>query len=185
MPKARSLAKRINAGRPRLDGAREPSGRPSRSERGFAPMEIRRLVSAAIAGMRDPQWGTPLGWMFLSGKIDEKQYSAGVMWLGVVERGQKALGSPAVKSPSLARAIKAADPDPESDEGQAQTRREASAARAFFDAHAALCTAGLLPEHHVRALVEHHVVPVGYEAVLHTQSGLSALAGHFGLTGRH
>lgn len=81
------------AGRPAEEGIREPSGRLSRSaKRELGPdsvNEIVRMRAAALAGMRDPIWGTQLGRLFLTSKITAQQFRAGRQWCEVVDRWRK------------------------------------------------------------------------------------------------
>ena len=60
---------------------REPNGRPRRHrDSGPSPTEISRLRDAALAGMKDPIWGTQLGILHLSGKLTNSQLAAGKRW---------------------------------------------------------------------------------------------------------
>ena len=59
---------------------REPNGKPQRERSGPSPTEISRLRDAALAGMKDPIWGTQLGILHLSGKLTTSQLAAGKRW---------------------------------------------------------------------------------------------------------
>src|SRR3990167_6065285 len=63
----------------RTTAVREPNGRVQR-EREFEPALIRRLRDAALRGLRDAEWGTELGMMYLQGELTEGQYAAGIRW---------------------------------------------------------------------------------------------------------
>jgi len=69
-------------------------------------------------------------------------------------------------------------PDPDTEEGQKQARREASAMERFFEAHHVLLSAGKLAEATVRRLCEHNEGPCGMAELIALRNGLSALAGH-------
>jgi hypothetical protein len=87
---AQALAVMAKAGRKAQIGIREPSGRLSRSARKLlgadSVNEIRRVREAALAGMRDPLWGTQLGRLFLEGKISGEQFRAGRNWAELMEK---------------------------------------------------------------------------------------------------
>ena len=77
---------------------REPNGRPQR-ERETPPAQVRRLREAALAGLRDPQWGTELGRLLLTKAIDEAMYAAGRRWNEDAAKYRHVIGIRAVKSP--------------------------------------------------------------------------------------
>jgi hypothetical protein len=66
-----------HTGRRKSSGPREASGRLSRSLRdelgGYPPAAVKRLADAAIWNKMDLEWGTPIGQLFLAGKLDEFQ----------------------------------------------------------------------------------------------------------------
>ena len=72
--------------------ARTPSGQLSRAgrQREYPPAQVRRLRDAAMAGLRDPEWGTELGRLYLEGTITAAMYAAGKDWR---EKAAKFVGS--------------------------------------------------------------------------------------------
>ena len=77
---------------------REPNGQPKRSlnreSAGPSPTEISRLRDAALAGMKDPIWGTQLGILHLSGKLTNSQLAAGKRWAELARDYSAAVGAP-------------------------------------------------------------------------------------------
>ena len=73
---------------------REPNGKPQREPSGPSPTEISRLRDAALAGMKDPIWGTQLGILHLSGKLTSSQLAAGKRWGELARDYSAAVGAP-------------------------------------------------------------------------------------------
>ena len=92
---------------------REPNGKPQRERSGPSPTEISRLRDAALAGMKDPIWGTQLGILHLSGKLTSSQLAAGKRWAELAADYSAATQSPKPpRSVALeASAGSAVDPD--------------------------------------------------------------------------
>lgn len=158
--------------------AREPSGRPQR-ERLASPAEIRRLREAAWRGLRDPEWGTELGRLFLESSLTPLQYAAGRRFQRELAAYHSAIGAFPVRAISL-ESHRSTPPDPDSPAGKAQARREAEAIETFFEAHAVLVTTGA--ELLVRGLVERDEALNGLESLLRVRAGLSELARFYALT---
>jgi len=158
--------------------ARTPSGQLSRAgrEREFPPTQIRRLRDAAMAGLRDPEWGTELGRLYLEGTITASMYAAGKDWREKAARYVSTLGHFPVRTilPEEHRASPPADPD--TVEGQKRARREADAMERFFEAHHVLLSAGKMAEAGVRRLCEHNEGPCGMAELIALRNGLAALA---------
>lgn len=163
----------------RLITAREPSGRPQR-HRELAPSEVRRLRDAALCGLKDAEWGTELGRLYLTGAITETMYGAGKRWAEVASRYQAAIGIFPVRGPALERGARGANPDPDSDEGHKIARKEREAIEQFFAAHAVLLATGA--ELLVRRLCELNDAPSGPREYGAVKRGLEALAAHWALT---
>ncbi|MCC6889627.1 MAG: hypothetical protein IT536_13920 [Hyphomicrobiales bacterium] len=172
--------------RKRLVKARTPSGQLSRAarEREFPPAQIKRLRDAALAGLRDPQWGTELGRLYLQGTITASMYAAGKDWREKAARYVKSLNHFPVRSVRLEGRAGGLAPDPDTVEGRRQAKREADAMERFFEAHHVLLSAGKLAEHAVRRLCEHDEGPCGMAELMALRNGLAALAQHRGLTAR-
>lgn len=180
------VARTRKATKTKLVLIREPNGRASRSaeEKETAPAQVRRLRDAALAGMADEQWGTELGRLFLAGQITPPMYAAGKKWAERARRYQSAINCP----PASPKSCAAEDggfsepPDPDSVRGEEVASSDSLAVRAFQEAHAILCAAGLLAERAVRGVCERDEVMAGdiHRAALHR--GLHWLVDYWGLT---
>lgn len=170
----------------RLVTVREPNGRISRAgrETEYPPTQVKRLRDAAVAGMRDPQWGTQLGRLFLAGSISPEMYAAGRWWSEMAIRYQAALGSPLpfpkAISLDIGRGNQSADPD--SDAGRKEADRHRRAVATFHEAHAVLMGAGLAAERIIRRLCEDDVAPCGLGELMNARRGLLWVAEFRGLT---
>ena len=162
----------------RLLKARTPSGQLSRSgrEREFPPAQVKRLRDAAMAGLRDPEWGTELGRLYLEGTITASMYAAGKDWREKAARYVDTLGHFPVRTILLEGRGGSMPPDPDTPEGQKRARREADAMERFFEAHHVLLSAGKMAEATVRRLCEHNEGPCGMAELIALRNGLSALA---------
>ena len=177
MAKARKL---------RLVEVREPNGRISRArdEREYPPGQVKRLRDAAMLGLRDQEWGTEMGRMFLDGTLTAEMYAAGKWWRETAAKYQQAICAP----PPDARAVsfqigRGASPiDPDSEAGKTEARRHSAATVTFLESHAALMGAGLLAERAVRRLCEQDEAPIGEEQRQSVKRGLLWIAKYRGLT---
>lgn len=162
---------------------RESNGRIQREQQLPAPAEVRRLRDAALAGMRDPMWGTELGRLCLVGKINSAMFAAGKQWGEYAARYSQALCSPSPdpKAVNWDRGGGEA-PDPDSFEGRKEARRHARAVQSFIDASVALKDVGNRAERAVRAVCERDQILFGHENLMALTVGLSALSGFWGLT---
>ena len=162
----------------RLLKARTPSGQLSRAgrEREFPPAQVKRLRDAAMAGLRDPEWGTELGRLYLEGTITASMYAAGKDWREKAARYVDTLGHFPVRTILLEGRGGSMPPDPDTPEGQKRARREADAMERFFEAHHILLSAGKMAEATVRRLCEHNEGPCGMAELIALRNGLSALA---------
>src|SRR5690606_38163131 len=134
-----------------------------------APAEVRRLRNAALAGMRDPFWGSQIGCLFLAGKLTAEQFAAGKRWAERAALYSRALDSPSgLHAMDYNRGAGGAPVDPFSEEGLRQAERHRRAAASFVDAHVALCEAGSDVVKAVRSVCEDDEAPVG-------QNGLNNL----------
>ena len=132
--------------------------------------------------MRDPEWGTELGRLSLTGKITTDMHGAGRIWREQAHRYRNSIGIFPVRSARLELVSQAMQPDPESREGQKLARRDANLAEIFFAAHARLTATGTLAGSVVRRVCEEdepHCGELEYRAL---RRGLYALAQHYGLT---
>jgi hypothetical protein len=158
--------------------ARTPSGQLSRAgrEREFPPTQVKRLRDAAMAGLRDPEWGTELGRLYLEGTITATMYAAGKNWREKAAQYVNTLGHFPVRTILAEGRGGSLPPDPDTEEGQKRARREAAAMERFFEAHHVLLSAGKLAEATVRRLCEHNEGPCGMAEMIALRNGLSALA---------
>jgi hypothetical protein len=180
-------------GRPSKKGllvpVREPNGRLSRATSheidAKSPAEIRRLRDAAVAGMRDPEWGTEIGRLFLDGRLDAALFEAGKRWARLAVACRAAIAAPRQLPGASAFVEKSGghDADPDSDEGRKRAARDRQIVAEFMEAHAVLKGAGALSESVVRNVCEDNKAIGGHGQMLALTSGLSWLAQHWGWTG--
>lgn len=159
---------------------RTPTGALSRAgrERELPPTQVKRLRDAALAGLRDPEWGTELGRLYLAGTISASMYAAGKDWREKAARYIKTLDHFPVRTLPMDGRGGSAPADPDSEAGAAQARREAGAMERFFEAHHVLLSSGRLAERAVRHLCERDQGPCGMAELIALRNGLSALADH-------
>lgn len=163
---------------------RQPNGQPHR-EREFPPLQVKRLRDAAMAGMRDPEWGTELGRLYLARRISEVQYAAGKWWAETAGWYHQAIGVQPLRSPSAELGRGGSSPDPDSPKGQELATREAERAERYFEAHAVLLGAGAGAEKAVRDVCERSLCCVSASELMALRVGLFAIAVHRGLTDRN
>lgn len=177
MAKARKL---------RLVEVREPNGRISRAlnEREFPPAQVKRLRDAAMSGLRDPEWGTEMGRLYLEGKISAEMYAAGKWWRDLASRYKSAIGAPPPNPKAIMFEMgRGSSPvDPDSAAGKEEAQKDTKAVATFLEAHAALLGAGMLSERLVRRLCEQDESPVGENERESVRRGLMWIAQHRGLT---
>lgn len=161
---------------------REPNGRIQRVKE-TAPTEVRRLRDAALAGMRDPLWGTELGRLYLVGKITTPMYAAGKRWGELSVKYSQALCSPSPDPKAICFDRSGGEsPDPDSYEGRKEVRRHERAVASFIDAHVALKDVSMAASRVVRSMCERNEMLLGHEGLMALSTGLSTLAGFWGLT---
>ena len=86
--------------RTRLAGARTPSGRLSRANavKPVEPTVAFRARQAAHLALIDPEWGSILGQLFLSGRVSASQYEAGKAYGRLVQRYRALIDAPHPKA---------------------------------------------------------------------------------------
>jgi len=163
--------------------AREPNGRPQR-ERYESPAEVRRLRDAALIGMRDPEWGTELGRLFLAGKLTAEEFAAGRHWAKLAAGYRTAMQSPSPdpKALDMDGGARGASADPDSEEGQAEAERHKRAKAAYLTADANLLLFGAKPHRAVRLVCERNEVLLDYQQLIDMKRGLCGLAAYWNLT---
>lgn len=170
--------------RRKVMAAREASGKVQRPPSLPNPGEAKRLRDAALAGMRDPLWGTELGRLHLAGKITFAMLSAGKQWAEYASRYSQALCSPAPdpRAINIGSGGGRDDIDPDSYEGRKEVRRHVRAVQSFTDASVALRSEEIAAMGIVRSVCERNETIVGHGDLIRLCSGLQALADFWGLT---
>lgn len=142
----------------------------------MSPTAAHRLRTAALTDMQEAVWATPLGWLYLDGKISGGEFMAGRRWCELMERYAKAVQAP--RPPQSARLIDAPGNqrlDPDSPEGRREARRHAKTQEWFEGATSALAHAGALRARAVAQVCEQNRLPVGFEDLGHLRVGLQTL----------
>lgn len=171
-------------GRKRVVVVRTAGGRATEAgrEREFPPTQVKRLRDAAMAGLRDPEWGTELGRLYLDNAITAVMYAAGKRWREWAADHHRAIGAAAVHSTSPEPGRGAQQPDPDTTEGQRIARKEAKARENYLKAHDALVACGAGVRIAVRRVCEDDMMVQGHGEFLLVRIGLMALATHWNLT---
>ena len=167
---------------------REPNGRLSRAgeTREFAPVLVRRLRDAAIESVRDAEWGSELGRLYLAAKIEPAQYAAGKRWAELADKYHRALAAPVPdpRSGLLQRIGHSHEPDPSSLAGEKLVKRDRETVARMREATVALMTAGAAAHAAVIVVCQRDNALVGELERAALFRGLQQLADHFGLTTR-
>lgn len=122
----------------RVDVDRYPGGQIRRPD-DHSPTLTKRLVTAALAGMADPQWGTIPGQFYLSGKISDTQYEASRRFSAVMQDYALAFLGPAPPRTSTGeRGSYSAPVDPDTEEGEREAMRHMKANARYVEARRAL-----------------------------------------------
>lgn len=184
-----SLSKR--PGRKRMAGSRTPSGQLSRKVvdelDGRAPGAVMRFVRDSLRGYADPVYGTPLGRLFLDGKLTAAEFETGKRWDRLIRRYHKAINAPFPdpKSIALDKIGASREADPDSNAGREQATLDRAIVNAFEDASAIVLGQGAEAARDMRALCEGAgEYPRGFQALHNAKSVLSGLAKFWGLTKR-
>lgn len=169
--------------------SREPNGRMSRAAQlatdACSPAEVRRLRDASLAGMRQPEWGTELGRLFLSGRLVGMQFEAGKRWARLAEAARAALSGPKVPARStFAEHAGGQAPDPDSERGRRQAERDRDIVQDMHEARRVLLAVSPSVELAVREVCEDERSAVSADELERLVAGLDRLADHWGLTQR-
>lgn len=172
------------ASRRKYAANRNPGGRLSEAGRAreFPPAQVKRLRDAAMAGMRDPEWGSELGRLYLNNVITEAMYAAGKRWTEQAAKYRGVIGVFPLKSSSAEGGSWSHQPDPDSPKGQEIAGKERDAMERYFEAEAVLVNCGPGVRITVRRVCEDGEVLGGYSEVIALRIGLLRLADHWGLT---
>ena len=157
---------------------REPNGKPQRTRPAelMSPTEARRLMDAARTGLKDPVWGTTLGWLHLSGKLTTTQFAAGKRWAEVAAEYSEACQGP--KQPRSANLNSAGgEPsDPDSLQGAKEAKGHTRALHRYIGALEVIRRTGEAPARAVAATCERGSMPEGADSLNNLRRGLDALA---------
>ncbi|MGY2987681.1 hypothetical protein [Bradyrhizobium sp. USDA 4508] len=168
---------------------REPNGRPQRTPLHREPQlppptEVRRLIDAALAGMRPAEWGTMLGRLCLAGQITETQFAAGRRWCNLVAEYSQACCSPRIPQSAKLEPGGGNAADPDSAKGAREARRHARIVESFESGAEALRRAGMVSVRVVGVVCEQDLAPVGQIEIEALRNGLQALAVFWSAKGR-
>ena len=155
---------------------REPNGKPQRERSGPSPTEISRLRDAALAGMKDPIWGTQLGILHLSGKLTSSQLAAGKRWADLARDYSAACQSPRAPKSVDIEPGGGSPIDPDSAKGLREARRHSQIVHGYLGSLEALKRTGEAPRLAVRDVCEFNLFPVGSFQLAALRTGLQGLA---------
>jgi len=161
---------------------REPSGKVQRVPPDLmSPTEVRRMVDAAKAGLRDPVWSSQVGMLKARGLLTDRQFAAARCWLELLAEYAQATQSP--KQPRSANLDPKGGtaPDPDSATGRKEARRDRKTVDAYQTARKVLAAIGEAPKVAVRDVVELDLYPVGALQLHALRGALSALATLWGV----
>jgi len=161
--------------------SREPNGRKKRLPPTLPPAsEVSRLRDAALAGMRDPVWGTTLGYLYLSGKVTGSQFAAGKRWADLARDYSAANQSP--KQPRSANLDPKGGepPDPDSPRGLREAQQHARTLHQYLAGLGIINLAGAPARRAVENICEQGLAPVGHAQLEALGKGLSALSAFWG-----
>jgi len=140
------------------------------------------LRDAAFRGLREAEWGSELGRLYVIGAISSAQYGAGRRWTEDAARWRAALDVRPLRTANLERGALGHPADPDSPEGVEEARRDSARMERFFEAHAELMRVGRGAEAAVRRLCEDDLSLAGMEEFRLARAGLLALSIHYGIT---
>ena len=159
---------------------REPNGRPQRSPKDptASPTAQARLKHAALRRMADPVWGTMLGILHLTGRLNEAQFAAGRYWSELARDYTIASNSPKYPrsvdlDPMGGSPI---DPDPDTEQGSREAQQDARTIHRYLASLAQLKLAGEVATGAVIKTCELDTFPVGEREMIGLRAGLQALA---------
>jgi hypothetical protein len=169
---------------------REANGKPQRARAQHReqalppPTETRRLMDAAVAGMRPAEWGTMLGRLYLAGRISETQYAAGRRWCRMVEEYAQATLAPRAPRTAALDPSGGTSPDPDTASGAREARRHARKVEDYESGIVALGHAGAASVRVVEAVCERDLAPVGFTEIEALRAGLQMLAAFWSTQGQ-
>ena len=157
---------------------RNPCGRISRSDHQelLAPTQVRRLLDAAAAGLRDALWSTMLGRIHLAGKITAAQFAAGKRWAELVSDYSTACQSPRAPQTVLFDAKGGTPADPDSEKGAREAPRHERAVARYLEGRHALRLAGPHAECVVTSVCISDHAPAVFDELNALRAGLQSLS---------
>ena len=157
---------------------REPNGKPQRSpkEPTASPTASARLKHAALRRMADPVWGTMLGILHLSGRLNEAQFAAGRHWAELARDYTIASSSPKYPRSVDLNPKGGTSPDPDSEHGAKQAQQDARTIHRYLAGLAQLKLTGEVATGAVIKTCELDTFPVGEREMNGLRAGLQALA---------
>jgi hypothetical protein len=165
-------------GKRRSNVHREPNGRVQRVAVVdlYAPAEIMRLRIAATLGLRDAVWAAPLGWLYVSHKINASQFGAGQWWEMLAQAYSSAQQSPNAPRSVALEPHRGTSADPDSARGEREAAEHRKAINSYYDARDALKTAGPVAVRAVIETCEKQQMPAGVLEIEALRRGLKLLA---------
>jgi len=155
---------------------REPNGRPQRAPPDLpSPTEVSRLRDAALAGMRDPVWGSMLGQMLLGGKITSFQFSVGRKWSELAREYSAISQSPQPPKSANLDPRGGIGPDPDSPKGLREARQQTFVKHQYLAAYELLKLTGDASMRAVVDTCEAGLHPVGLDGLNQLRKGLDTL----------
>jgi hypothetical protein len=159
---------------------REPSGkvrRPARADPTLpSPTEVTRLRDAALAGMRDAVWSSPLGWLYLSGRLSGSQFAAGKKWATLARDYSAACQAPKTPRSANLEPGGGQPPDPDSERGRREAQQHAHTLHQYIAALATLNVSGTPARKAVEAICEQGQMPAGHHQLASLVVGLTVLS---------
>ena len=156
---------------------RRPSGAISHKKSELlSPTEIRRLIEAASAGLRDSTWSSQLGRLHLANKITSAQFAAGKRWATLVADYAVACQCPHPPRSAQLDPIGGMPADPDSATGVREARRHERATANYLDGRRTLRLAGSEAERVVDSVCVQDQAPAGFHELEALRTGLQSLS---------
>jgi hypothetical protein len=171
--------------RRKVGAMREPNGQTKRSKRQqpddmMSPTEMRRLIDASKAGLKDPVWGSMVGRLHLAHKLTTSQFNAGVTWSSLARDYSAASQSPREPKSANLNPVGGEPPDPDSPQGLEEAQRHTHARHQYIAGLGIINLAGAPARRAVEATCEKDLLPAGHAQLEALGLGLSALSAFWG-----
>jgi hypothetical protein len=141
-----------------------------------SPLEVRRLMDAALRGVRDASFGTEIGRLSLTGKLTSAEVAIAKRWAELVNAYSAAMRGP--KGPSTVEmdAGGGQPSDPDSDVGRKEASKHTRAVTNWIEGRDALRKCGRGVENVVEDVVVHDRARTGFDELVALRAGLHALS---------